>query len=127
MTTRYEGGCHCGAVRFRIDVEDHRAVRCNCSMCSKKGFLHVIVPPERFAILRGEDALTVYTFNTHTAKHMFCKTCGIHPFYRPRSHPNDWDVNALCLDEGAAARFRVERFDGANWESSIDSIRDKRS
>ncbi len=55
-------------------------------MCSKKGFLHVIVPPERFAILRGEDALTVYTFNTRTAKHMFCEDVGIHPFYCPRSH-----------------------------------------
>ena len=127
MTTRYEGGCHCGAVRFRVDVEDHRAVTCNCSMCSMKGFLHVIVPPERFAILRGEDAIAVYTFNTRTAKHMFCKTCGIHPFYRPRSHPNDWDVNALCLDDGAAARFRVERFDGANWEASVAAIRGKRS
>ena len=127
MTTRYEGGCHCGAVRFRIDVEDHRAVRCNCSMCSKMGYLHVIVPPERFAILRGEDAIVVYTFNTRTAKHMFCKTCGIHPFYRPRSHPNDWDVNALCLDDGAAAHFRVERFDGANWEANAGAIRDKRA
>lgn len=58
---------------------------------------------------------------------MFCRTCGIHPFYRPRSHPNDWDVNALCLDDGAAARFRVEPFDGANWESSVDAIRDKRA
>jgi hypothetical protein len=127
MTTRYEGGCHCGAVRFCIDVEDRRAITCNCSMCSKMGYLHVIVPPERFAILRGEDALTVYTFNTRTAKHMFCKTCGVHPFYRPRSHPNDWDVNALCLDDGAAAQFHVEPFDGANWESSVASIRDKRS
>jgi hypothetical protein len=58
---------------------------------------------------------------------MFCKTCGIHPFYRPRSHPNDWDVNALCLDDGAAARFRVEPFDGANWEASVAAIRDKHS
>jgi len=118
MTTRYEGGCHCGAVRFRVDVEDHRAVTCNCSVCAKKGYLHVIVPPERFAILRGEDALTVYTFNTHVAKHMFCRTCGVHPFYRPRSHPDDWDVNA---------RFRVETFDGQNWEASVDAIRDRRS
>jgi hypothetical protein len=127
MTTTFEGGCHCGAVRFRCHVEDLRAITCNCSMCVKMGYLHVIVPPERFAILRGEDALTVYTFNTRTAKHMFCRTCGVHPFYRPRSHPDDWDVNALCLDDGAAARFRVESFDGQNWETSVAGIRDRRS
>ncbi|HEY5241823.1 MAG TPA: GFA family protein [Polyangiaceae bacterium] len=123
MTTRYEGGCHCGAVRFRVDVEEPRAITCNCSMCAKMGYLHVIVPPDRFAILRGEDALTVYSFNTQVAKHMFCRTCGVHPFYRPRSHPDDWDVNALCLDDGAASRFRVETFDGQNWEASVAAIR----
>ena len=127
MSTRYEGGCHCGAVRFRVDVEDHVALACNCSMCSKMGYLHVIVPPERFAILGGQDALTTYAFNTHVAQHMFCRTCGVHPFYRPRSHPHDWDVNALCLDGDAAARFRVERFEGKDWEANVDEIRDRRS
>jgi hypothetical protein len=96
-------------------------------MCKTMGYLHVIVPPERFGILRGEDALTVYSFNTRVAKHMFCRTCGVHPFYRPRSHPDDWDVNALCLDDGAASRFRVETFDGQNWEASVGSIRDRHS
>jgi hypothetical protein len=127
VPTRYEGGCHCGAVRFRVDVEDHLALACNCSMCSKMGYLHVIVPPERFAILQGQEALTTYTFNTHVAKHMFCRVCGVHPFYRPRSHPNDWDVNALCLDGDAAARFRVEPFEGKDWEGNVAAIRDRRS
>jgi hypothetical protein len=127
LTTRYQGGCHCGAVRFWVDVDDHRAIECNCSMCAKMGFLHVIVPPERFAIVAGQEALSVYRFNTGIAQHMFCKTCGVHPFYRPRSHPEDWDVNALCLDDGAAARFRIERFDGRNWEASIHRIRDRRT
>ena len=127
MTTRYEGGCHCSAVRFRVDVEDHVALECNCSMCAKMGYLHVIVPPERFAILKGEEAITTYTFNTHVAKHMFCRVCGVHPFYRPRSHPDDWDVNALCLDGDAPARFRVETFDGQGWESNVASIRDRHS
>jgi hypothetical protein len=127
VTTRYEGGCHCGAVRFRVDVDDHLALSCNCSMCSKMGYLHVIVPPERFAILEGEDALTTYTFNTHVARHMFCRVCGIHPFYRPRSHPSDWDVNALCLDGDAAAHFRIEPFEGKDWEGHVALIRDRRS
>ncbi len=123
----YEGGCHCGAVRFAVEVVEHLAFSCNCSMCRKMGFLHVIVPPERFRILQGEDALSVYRFNTRVAAHMFCRTCGIHPFYRPRSHPNDWDVNALCLDDGASARFRVEPFDGDRWEQSVSAIADRRS
>jgi len=127
VTTRYEGGCHCGAVRFRVDVEDHVALECNCSMCTKMGYLHVIVPPERFAILQGQEALTTYTFNTHVAKHMFCRVCGVHPFYRPRSHPDDWDVNALCLDGDAASRFRVEPFEGKDWEGHVAAIRDRRS
>jgi hypothetical protein len=126
-TTRYEGGCHCGAVRFAVEVASHAAITCNCSMCSKMGYLHVIVPPERFTLLRGEGHISTYTFNTHVAKHMFCKTCGIHPFYRPRSHPNDWDVNALCLDDQASARFRVETFDGENWEANIRSIASRHS
>ncbi|HEY6459327.1 MAG TPA: GFA family protein [Polyangiaceae bacterium] len=127
MTTRYEGGCHCEAVRFRVDVEDHLAFDCNCSMCATMAYLHVIVPPERFAILAGMEAITVYTFNTGVAKHMFCRVCGVHPFYRPRSHPNDWDVNARCLDDGAASRFRVEPFDGRNWEANFAGLKDRHS
>jgi hypothetical protein len=119
----YEGGCHCGAVRFRVTVERYRALECNCSICAKKGFLHLIVPKERFLVLSGGDALATYTFNTHVAKHTFCRTCGIHPFYTPRSHPEDVDVNVRCLDGEAMARFVIAPFDGKNWESNVDSIR----
>lgn len=121
--TSYEGGCHCGAVRFRVDVERHEALDCNCSICSKKGFLHLIVSRDRFTLLSGEHALTTYTFNTRTAKHTFCATCGIHPFYTPRSHPDGIDVNVRCLDGDAPARFRVTPFDGRRWEESVAEIR----
>jgi hypothetical protein len=123
MTASYEGGCHCGAVRFRVSVEEPVALDCNCSMCTKKGFLHVIVPRARFALLQGGGALTTYTFNTGVAKHTFCKTCGVHPFYVPRSHPDGIDVNARALDGDALAAFRIEPFDGRNWEASVDAIR----
>jgi hypothetical protein len=122
----FEGGCHCGAVRFRVAVEDgQEIVDCNCSVCTKKGIVHFIVPEERFTLLRGEGALAVYTFNTGVAKHMFCRTCGIHSFYRPRSHPESWDVNVRCLDDAAAvlARFPVKAFDGRNWEAHVEEIR----
>ena len=119
----YDGGCHCGAVRFRVRVSSHEAVDCNCSMCQKKGILHLIVPPEDFQLLQGNDRLTTYTFNTGIAKHTFCRICGIHPFYRPRSHPNSFDVNVRCLDGDALAHFRIVPFDGKNWEKNIDRLK----
>lgn len=119
----YEGGCHCGAVRFRVAVERHEALECNCSMCRKKALLHLIVPRDRFTLLRGAEALTTYRFNTGVAQHTFCRVCGIHPFYVPRSHPDAIDVNVRCLDGGAAARFTVAPFDGANWEANVERIR----
>ncbi|MGH7282888.1 MAG: GFA family protein [Polyangiaceae bacterium] len=122
----YDGGCHCGAVRFRARLEDDQEViDCNCSMCAKKGIVHFIVPEDRFEILKGRDALAVYTFGTHVAKHMFCKTCGIHAFYRPRSHPDRWDVNARCLDDDAWKTRRVVKFDGQKWEENVEQIRKK--
>ncbi len=110
-------------MRFRVEVESHAALECNCSMCRMKANLHLIVPREHFTLLRGEDALTTYTFNTGVAKHTFCRTCGIHPFYVPRSHPDGVDVNVRCLDGDAMERFHVETFDGANWEASVAAIR----
>ncbi len=115
----YEGGCHCGRVRFRVtgaldDVSD-----CNCSMCTKKGFLHWIVAPEQFELLQGEDALTTYQFNTKVARHTFCRDCGIHAFYVPRSDPDKIDVNVRCLDDVDAAAVRRRVFDGRHWEEAM--------
>ena len=118
-----EGGCHCGAVRFRVSIDTYKAVQCNCSICTQKGFLHLIVPPERFTLLKGADVLTTYTFNTKTAKHTFCSICGIHPFYRPRSHPNDYDVNVNCLDGDVRSLFQIVPFNGANWEENVGKLR----
>jgi len=117
--TNILGGCHCGAIRFRVKVRKYEAIACNCSICQKKGILHLIVPPEDFELLKGEDNLSTYTFNTGIAKHHFCKTCGIHPFYRPRSHPDDYDVNVRCLDGDAIERFTITSFDGKHWEDNI--------
>ncbi len=123
MSEWLEGGCHCGAVRYTVRARELRALDCNCSICKKKGFLHLIVPPEDFRLLAGEDALSEYRFNTRAARHTFCKTCGIHPFYEPRSHPVHVDVNVRTLDGDAAGRFTIERFDGENWEANVDTIR----
>jgi hypothetical protein len=119
----HEGGCHCGAVRFRVAVDRYEALECNCSMCRMKANLHLIVARERFTLLRGAGALATYQFNTGVAKHTFCRRCGIHPFYTPRSHPDCVDVNVRCLDGDAPARFRVTPFDGSNWEANVERIR----
>ena len=96
---------------------------CNCSICRKKGFLHLIVDPERFRLLQGEEALKEYRFNTGEAVHKFCKHCGIHSFYTPRSHPDKVDVNARCIEGLDLSQLTVEPFDGANWEENVETIR----
>jgi hypothetical protein len=121
--TWFEGGCHCRRVRFRVRADELVALDCSCSICTMKGFLHLIVAKDAFELLSGEADLTTYTFNTGVAKHTFCRVCGMHPFYTPRSHPDGVDVNVRCLDGDAASRFTVAPFDGRNWEASVDSIR----
>ena len=115
------GGCHCGNVRFKVRIRERQALECNCSICAKKGFINLIASAEDFKILQGEDQLSTYRFNTKAAEHRFCKTCGIHPFSRPRSHPDGYDINARCLDNGFSF-LQIEPFDGQNWEESVGSI-----
>ena len=118
-----EGGCHCGAVRFRVKVRSRKAVDCNCTICTKKGYLHLLVHEADFELLRGDDSLTTYTFGTHTAKHHFCSRCGVHSFYRPRSHPTQIDVNIRCLDGVTPDHFEYYPFDGQHWEQSVEALR----
>ena len=114
----HRGGCHCGRVRFevlapaRVTVSD-----CNCSICAKSGYLHLVVPADRFKLLSGSQVLSTYTFNTGTAKHLFCSVCGVKSFYVPRSHPDGFSVNFRCLDEGTIEEVAIRKFDGRNWEA----------
>ena len=117
------GGCHCGAVRFEAALPDHvEAQSCNCSICAKTGFVHVIVPESRLRLLQGSEALETYTFNTGVARHHFCRVCGIKSFYRPRSNPDGWSVNARCLDDAESLDIQIEPFDGRNWEAQASSL-----
>jgi len=117
---RHTGGCHCGRVRFEIMAPaEIEVAECNCSICAKAGYLHLTVPQSRFRLLAGEDSLTTYQFNTLTAKHLFCKVCGVKSFYVPRSHPDGYSVNARCLDAGTVSGMRLEQVDGRNWEQQF--------
>jgi hypothetical protein len=117
------GGCHCGRVRFEVDVADVLEVLdCTCSICRMSGFLHLIVPASRFRLLQGEDALVDYRFNTGAALHRFCGRCGIKAFYVPRSHPDGFSVNARCLDDVRIADLHVHVFDDSDREASMRAI-----
>lgn len=118
----HKGSCHCGGVAFEAEIAENAAVQdCNCSICSKAGFLHLIVPKSHFRLVAGEDLLTLYTFNTGVAKHYFCSICGIKPFYVPRSNPDGVDINVRCLDR-APAGMVIEQFDGRNWEANAGAL-----
>ena len=126
MTKRvtHRGSCHCGAVAYEVEApEDLEVSECNCSICSRSGYLHLIVPASRFHLLRGWDNLTTYTFDTGEAKHLFCKTCGIKSFYVPRSHPDGFSVNVRCLDPVTIKSMHIEAFDGRNWEANAHKLK----
>lgn len=115
----HTGSCHCGAVAIEVQAPpDIEAYECNCSMCERMAFLHLIVPASRFKLLRGEESLTTYTFNTGVAKHMFCRVCGVKPFYVPRSNPDGFSVNVRCLDRSTVLSITVRPFDGRHWEAN---------
>ena len=122
LPLRCAGGCHCGAIRFEVWIRSLDVLECNCSICTKKGFLHLIVPKKDFELLRGETSLSTYTFGTHKAQHHFCNQCGVHSFYIARSHPNGIDVNLRCLDMDLVAQATRIPFDGRDWEQHIDEI-----
>lgn len=121
---KHKGGCHCGAIQIEVLAPRNLKVQeCNCSICEKKGIIHLIVPKSRFTLISGEDQLSCYQFNQKIAKHYFCKICGIAPFYIPRSNPDGFDVNVRCLDRSTIESIEIEKIDGKNWEKSIgDSL-----
>ncbi len=124
-----QGACHCGGVRFQVISSKRRVDDCNCSICTKKAFLHWIVPKSEFEVLCGADLLSEYRFGTGVACHTFCGRCGVHPFYTPRSHPDGVSVNFRCLDGSNSPDFsrrlgfEIVPFDGQNWEANVARIR----
>lgn len=89
------------------------------------GNIHVIVPAARFSLLQGGEALTEYTFNTHTARHLFCRVCGVKSFYIPRSNPDGFAVTWRCLDDWQSLNVEINAFDGQNWEANASALAHK--
>ena len=115
----HHGGCHCGAVRFEVEVSGVPELSlCNCSICDMTGFQHLIVDSACFRLTSGQERLSDYRFNTGAARHLFCSVCGIKSFYVPRSHPNGFSVNVRCLDGQPFAGVEPKLFDGQQWEKN---------
>ncbi|XP_072178938.1 centromere protein V-like [Diadema setosum] len=120
---RHVGGCHCGAVRFEVWAPSKVAVwDCTCSICVMKQNKQFLVPDSQFRIFKGVDQLTCYTFNTHQAKHVFCKICGVQSFFSPRAYPGGKAISPHCLDEGTLEGQTLQTFDGQNWEAAFETL-----
>jgi len=118
------GGCHCRAVRFEATIEPQpELLDCNCSICARTGYLHLIVSHDQFSLISGKDALTSYRFGKKQANHLFCKHCGVKSFYQPRSHPDSWSVNFGCLDVDHSVDPKIRKFDGQNWEQAKSALK----
>ena len=123
----HTGGCHCGRVRFEVEAPAAITVTdCNCSVCTKTGYLHLIVPKSRFKLLQGEEFLTNYRFNTGAAQHLFCKVCGIKSSYAPRSHIDKGEdimvkILAAALVLGLAGTAWAQKKECAELKSEIEA------
>ncbi|XP_014668889.1 PREDICTED: centromere protein V-like [Priapulus caudatus] len=116
----HTGGCHCGAVRFEVWAPPTlRAIRCNCSVCTKKQNWHFVVAARKFRLLAGEASLHEYRFGTRAARHTFCGVCGVQSFYTPRSNPDGRGIAPHCLDPGTVVAVTWELFDGRRWEQAM--------
>lgn len=125
-THEYQGGCHCHKTRFTIhlptSIESSSMTECNCSICEKTGYIHLIIPKNQFHLNTKWGSMTIYQFNKKLAQHYFCKICGIKSFYQPRSHPDCWSVNVRCLDDFINMNLTINNFNGKNWEKNIGQI-----
>ncbi len=112
--TTHTGGCHCGQVRYAVTLDLAGALSCNCSICTKHGFIWAFAPVSQFRLDSGEDMLSEYTFNKHVIRHMFCKHCGVESFARGKA-PDGSDViaiNVRCLDNVDIAALQPKAYDG---------------
>lgn len=110
----YSGSCHCGRIAFGVDGEIDSLLECNCSICSRKGYLLWFVPRTSVTLDTSESDMSVYTFNTHRIRHAFCPTCGCSPigFGTDAQGRETAAVNARCLEGVEPSRFTINQYDG---------------
>jgi hypothetical protein len=121
--TTFDGSCHCGAVQFRVHATVTELTTCDCSLCAMRHALMLKVPEQDLRVVQGEDALTLYQWNTHRAKHYFCRHCGIYVFHRKRAAPDHFGINVFCLQGFDPAAVSVRATEGANMTIEDPSAR----
>lgn len=121
---RHLGSCHCGAVTFAIEAEIDHVTACDCSLCVKKNARMVRVREDALTVLSGEDQLGVYQWNTHRARHHFCRTCGIYVFHRKRAAPDMYEVNVFCLDGFDPSGLPVRASEGVGMSVAAEGARE---
>ena len=113
---KHTGSCHCGKVKYEVDMNLQNAISCNCSICMKRGTLLDFVPEAHFKLLTGETDLQDYQFNKKIIHHLFCKTCGVVSFAKG-SAPDGTKmiaVNLRCLDNIDLSKLKIQEYDGKN-------------
>ena len=113
----YQGSCHCGAVTFTVDADPPTdAMTCNCSHCSRKGFVLTFVPADQFTLASGADSLTDYLFYKHNITHQFCKSCGTQAFALGKSPEGDMRaINLRCVPSIDLDGLNIQKIDGASF------------
>lgn len=119
----WSGSCHCGAVRFEVSAQIDELTTCDCSLCVKKNAVMAKVYEDALTVTAGEEALSLYQWNTRRAKHYFCSRCGIYTFHRKRSAPDHYGVNVFCLDNFDVASMPVRATEGASMTLAPDGPR----
>ena len=113
---KYQGSCHCGSVKFEIETDFPELTLCDCSLCRRRNVLMVKVHESKFTLLTGQESLSEYRFHTNTARHFFCKVCGIYPFHRKRVTPDNFGINGWCLQGFEPAGIPVRQTIGAGMQ-----------
>ena len=117
-----QGACHCRAILYSVKGPINHAVRCTCSFCGAIGALWHMTDDAGLRLVSGQDALQMYQFGTMTAKHYFCRHCGVHPFSRPRLDPKKWVVNLHCVPFVNLETSSISTFDGAHWDEAVRAL-----
>jgi hypothetical protein len=115
----YRGSCHCGAIRYQATGELEDLEVCNCSICVRTGYVHWSIDPADFRLETPWSQIATYRFGTGSAKHHFCRVCGISAFRISRSEPEKITVNVRCLEGVELGSLEVGHFDGIHWEEEM--------
>jgi len=119
----WDGACHCGTVRFRVEGEVSEVITCGCSLCAMRGAVMAQVHESALAVTAGEDALALYTWNTGVAQHRFCRLCGVYVFHRKRAAPDRFGVNVACLEGFDPAAFPFRAAEGVDMSVRAGTAR----